>query len=220
MTDTRSLLIEAARRYSLGGVAVAVVRKGEPPAFECLGLADRAENRPIDTDTVFRVASISKTMTAIGLMQLRDQGLFELDDPVNKFLTAFTIEAPEGGAEVTFRHLLTHTSGIGEVPRVSDLVRRAAWGAGKPGTEGADLAAIYRGTLRTDVAAGSKWAYANHGFAALGQVVEDIAGRPFADHMRERVLQPLGMTETDYVRTERVADELATGYHWVFGRFR
>ena len=83
-----------------------------------------------------------------------------------------------------------------------------------------DLGALYRGTLRTEVAAGSKWAYANHGFAVLGQLVEDIAGRPFADHMRERVLQPLGMTETDYVRTERVADELATGYHWVFGRFR
>ncbi len=88
MSETRTLLVEAARRHSLGGVAVAVVRKGEPPAFECLGLADRATNRAIDTDTVFRIASISKTMTAIGLMQLRDQGLFELDDPVNKFLAA------------------------------------------------------------------------------------------------------------------------------------
>src|SRR5262245_58551390 len=181
MTDTRTLLIEAARRHSLGGVAVAVVRKGEPPAFECLGLADAAENRAVDTDTVFRIASISKTMTAIGLMQLRDQGLFELDDPVNKFLTAFTIEPPEGGADVTFRHLLTHTSGIGEVPRVSDLVRRAAWGAGKPGTAGADLAAIYQGTLRPDSVTGAKWAYANHGFAVLGQVIEEVAGRPFAE---------------------------------------
>jgi CubicO group peptidase (beta-lactamase class C family) len=216
MTDARKLLIEAARRQSLGGVAVAVVRKGEPPDFEYLGLASRETNTPIDVDTVFRIASISKTMTAIGLMQLRDQGLFELDDPVNKFLTAFTIEPPAGGAEVTFRHLLTHTAGIGEVPRVSDLVRRAAWGAGKPGTAAADLGAIYRGTLRPDVVAGAKWAYANHGFAVVGQVIEDIVGRPFAEHMREHVFQPLGMESTEYTRTDRTKDKVATGYHWLF----
>ncbi len=86
MSDARQLLVDAARRHSLGGVALAIVRRGEPPAFECLGLADRASDRAIDTNTVFRIASISKTMTAIGLMQLRDKGLFELDDPVNKFL--------------------------------------------------------------------------------------------------------------------------------------
>ena len=219
MSETRTLLVEAARRHSLGGVAIAVVRKGEPAEFECLGLADRATNRVIDTATVFRIASISKTMTAIGLMQLRDQGLFDLDDPVNKFLATFTVEPPPGGADVTFRHLLTHTSGIGEVPRVSDLVRPKAWGMGKPGTSGADLAAIYRGTLRPDSVAGSKWAYANHGFAVLGQLVEDISGRPFAEHMIEQLFDPLGMASTEYTRTDRTAGRVATGYHWLFDRY-
>jgi CubicO group peptidase (beta-lactamase class C family) len=219
MTDTRALLVEAARRHSLGGVAVAVVRKGEPPAFECLGLADRDTNRVVDTDTVFRIASVSKTMTAVGLMQLRDQGLFELDDPVNKFLTSFSIEPPPGGADVTFRHLLTHTAGIGELPRVSDLARRSAWGIEKPGTAGADLGDMYRGTLRPDSAAGAKWAYANHGFAVLGQVIEDITGQPFAEHMQQHLFQPLAMEHTEYTRTDRTKDKVATGYHWVFGRF-
>ena len=151
-------------------------------------------------------------MTAIGLMQLRDQGLFDLDDPVNKFLaTGSPIEPPAGGADVTFRHLLTHTAGIGEVPRVSDLVRPKAWGMGKPGTAGADLAAIYRGTLRPDSVAGSKWAYANHGFAVLGQLVEDISGRPFAEHMLEQLFDPLGMASTEYTRTDRTTGRVATG---------
>src|SRR5262245_4247333 len=216
MSDARQLLVEAARRHSLGGVGLAIVRKGEPPAFECLGLADRVSDTAIDTNTVFRIASISKTMTAIGVMQLRDQGLFELDDPVNKFLANITIEPPHGGGDVTFRHLLTHTSGIGEVPRVADLVSRKAWGAGEPGTAGADLAAIYRGTLRPDSVTGAKWAYANHGFAVLGQVVEDIAGRPFAEHMQEHLFDPLGMEHTEYTRTDRTRDRVATGYHWVF----
>jgi CubicO group peptidase (beta-lactamase class C family) len=169
---------------------------------------------------VFRIASISKTLTAIGVMQLRDKGLFQLDDAVNNYLKGFRIVSPPGAPEVTFRHLLTHTAGIGELPRISDLVHREAWGAGRPKAGAADLADLYRGALRAEVAAGSKWAYANHGFAVLGQLVEDIAGDPFAEHMREQVLQPLGMTNTDYLRTERVSDGLATGYHWILDRLR
>jgi CubicO group peptidase (beta-lactamase class C family) len=219
MSEIREFLVEAARRHSLGGVAVAVVRKGQPAEFDHLGLADRSTNRAIDAETVFRIASISKTMTAIGLMQLRDQGLFELDDPVNKFLAGFTIEPPRGGSDVTFRHLLTHTAGIGELPRVSDLLRREAWGMGKPGDPGADLAAIYRGSLQPDSVAGAKWAYANHGFAVLGQLVEDISGQPFAEHMREHLFHPLGMESTEYTRTDRTKDRIATGYHWMFRKY-
>jgi CubicO group peptidase (beta-lactamase class C family) len=220
MIQLRPLIADAVRRHGLGGVAVAVVRQGEAPVFECAGLADRDANRAVDTNTVFRIASISKTMTAIGLMQLRDSGLFELDDPVNKYLTTFTIEPPAGGSEVTFRHLLTHTSGIGELPRVSDLVRRTAWGMGKPRTPAADLGAIYRKALRPGIAAGTKWAYANHGFAVVGQLVEDISGRPFAEHMQEHLFEPLGMTSTEYIRTDRTDGRVATAYNWIFGRLR
>ena len=208
------------RRHGLGGAAVGVVRDNEPPTFECLGLADRKTGRSVDAGTVFRIASISKTMTAIGLMQLREQGLFELDDPVNKFLTTFTVDAPADGPEVTFRHLLTHTAGIGELPRVADVVRRDAWGSGKPRAAPVDLGTVYRGTLRADTVAGTKWAYANHGFAVLGQLIEHMTGRPFAEHMHEHVLQPLGMDHTEYRRTDRTAAELATGYRWMLGQLR
>jgi CubicO group peptidase (beta-lactamase class C family) len=79
---------------------------------------------------------------------------------------------------------------------------------------------VYRGTIRTEVAAGSKWAYANHGFVVLGQLVEDISGEPFSEHMRRRLFDPLGMASTEYLRTERTAGDVATGYHWLFGRYR
>ncbi|MBO0729459.1 MAG: beta-lactamase family protein, partial [Acidimicrobiaceae bacterium] len=180
----------------------------------CLGLADQSSSREITHDTVFRIASISKTLTALGLMQLYENGLFELDNPVNNYLKSFRIEAPVGGTEVTFRHLLTHTAGIGEMPRSSELISRAAWGMDRPGSPPADLAIRYRGALRPEVAAGTKWAYANHGFAVVGQLVEDIAGRPLADYMREHVFDRLGMASTDYQRSERVASAMAVGYHW------
>ena len=220
MFDVRGLLVAAMRRHGLGGAAVAIVREGEPPAFECVGLADRNTNRPVDPDTVFRIASISKTMTAIGVMQLRDRGLLDLDEPVNKYLTSFTVEPPPGGQQVTCRHLLTHTAGIGEMPRVADLVRKEVWGMGPPRTAPADLAALYSGTLRPESVAGAKWAYANHGFAVLGQVVEDVSGESFARYMHEHLFQPLAMDSTEYVRTDRTDDRLAAGYHWMFGRLR
>lgn len=218
--STRDLVVEAMHRHSLGGVAVAVTQKGKQPDVVCIGPAQEASGRPITPATVFRIASISKTMTALGLMQLRDQGLFALDDPVNHYLKGITVTPPPGGADVTFRHLLTHTSGIGEMPSVPDLVRREAWGLARPGAAVADLPRVYGGRLRTEVAAGSKWAYANHAFVLLGQLVEDISGVPFADYMRDRIFGPLKMPNTDYVRNERVAAELAAGHHWILGRFR
>ena len=204
----------------MGGVAVAVVVKGEQPAIECLGLADRASGRPVSPDTVFRIASISKTLTATCLMQLRDEGLFRLDDAVSNYLKGLRIESPPGAPDVTFRHLLTHTAGIGEVPRISDLARRDAWGGGPPNAPLVNPTDVYRGVLRTELAARSKWAYANHGFVVLGKLVADIGGGSFVKHLRERVLQPLGMANTDCLRSERVCDDLATGYHWILGRFR
>jgi hypothetical protein len=135
-------------------------------------------------------------------------------------LKGLRIDAPPGAPEVTFRHLLTHTAGIGEVPRLSDLVRAEVWGAGPPNGPLLDLSHLYRGTLRTEVAAGTKWAYANHGFAVLGKLVADIGGESFVEHMRERVLRPLGMASTHCVRTERASDNLATGYHWILRSFR
>jgi CubicO group peptidase (beta-lactamase class C family) len=219
MDDPRRLVVDASRRHGLGGVAVGIVGAGARRVIECVGVADRASGRAVDAGTVFRIASISKTLTAIGVMQLRDAGLLELDKPVNDYLRRIRIESPPGAPEVTFRHLLTHTSGIGEVPKLSDLGRREAWGAGPPFAAPTDLGLLYGGVLHTEVAAGTKWSYANHGFAVLGQLVEDISGRPFAEYMREQVLRPLGMDRADYARCDAVAGSLATGYHWMFGGF-
>lgn len=74
--------------------------------------------------------------------------------------------------------------------------------------------------MRTEVPAGSKWAYANHAFAVLSQVVEEVAGEPFAAYVRGHVFDPLQMDSTGYVRNERIQARLATGSHWILGRLR
>jgi CubicO group peptidase (beta-lactamase class C family) len=220
MSDVERAVIAAMRRSGLAGVGVAVIAKGRKPVFTCVGLADPRRGGPIVPETVFRIASISKTMTAIGVMQLRDRGLLDLDDPVNDHLMRLRIEPPAGGAAVTIRHLLTHTSGIGEFPRVLDLARKDIWGLGRPGTTANEPNAVYGGVIHAEVPAGSKWTYANHGFVVLGQLVEDVSGRPFAEYMRDEVFDPLQMGHTEYLRTERTAPQVATGSHWVLGRFR
>jgi CubicO group peptidase (beta-lactamase class C family) len=207
------VIAAAVARFGLGGLAIAVVGASERPAFYCSGVSDIETRRLIDETTGFRIASISKTMTALAVMQLRDSGCLDLDDPVNDYLKALRVRPPAGGPEVTVRHLLTHTSGIGELPRIADIARlRKIFGIAKPGSPPTDLCALYRGLIRPEVPAGTKWAYANHGFNVLTQLVEDVAGVPFADFQRQRLFDPLGMVHTDYVRNERVAPSLAAGH--------
>jgi CubicO group peptidase (beta-lactamase class C family) len=127
-------------------------------------------------------------------MQLWEQGLVDLDAPANKYLRDYSlVPAKSGFGPATLRHLLTHTAGVRAVRRPSDLLRPAlGWGAPvrRPAPS---LAEYYRGGLRVDVEPGTKWAYSNHGFATLGQIVEDVSGIPFERYLREQVFEPLGM---------------------------
>ena len=220
MHDVLVLVGQALVRHGLAGMAAAVVRPGEPRTVDCVGIADIRTARPVEPDTVFRIASVTKTMTAIGLMQLCEAARFRLDDPVNEHLTSFKIEPPPGWPDGTFRHLLTPTAGIGEIPRLSDVVHPAAFGIDEPGSRGVDLARLYRGALRPEVPAGTKWAYANHGFAVVGQLDQDISGILLPEYMRERVFDPLEMLRTDYLRTVRVAGDVASGHRARKGRLR
>ena len=217
------LVVSSVNKNALSGLAVAIVQ-GTQLAYERgLGLADAEAGTEVTPDTVFRVGSISKTFTAIGLMQLWEQGKFKLDDPVNDYLKSFTVSHPDPGAPpVTFRHLLTHTSGIGEVRGVSDLLLfRTMLGLGvRLGDPIPSPADLYKGGLLTEIYPETKWAYANHGFTVLGQLVEDISGEPFPDYMISHVFEPLGMHNTDYIRSDRVREHLAVGYQLARGRMK
>ena len=211
--DLTARIGEILNRWPVAGLAVGVVRHGSLAWFHGHGVADVAAGTPIDQDTVFRIASVTKTITAIAVMQLLEQGLVDLDAPANDYLNAYRlIPARPGFRPATLRHLLTHTAGVRAVREPSDLFRPAlGWGtrAGRPVPP---LAGYYRGGLHIDVEPGTKWAYSNHGFATLGQIVEDVSGIPLGRYFRERVFGPLGMDHSDLTRTGRVRPRLATGY--------
>ncbi len=205
---------EILNRHPAVGLAVGVVGNGRLEFFQGHGLADIASNTPITEDTVFRIASITKTFTAIAVMQLWEQGLVDLDAPANDYLRAFQlVPAKASFPPVTLRHLLTHTSGIPEMVHPSRALMYVFGESVKLGRPLPTLGDYYRGGLRVVAEPGTRFMYTDHNFATVGQVVEDVSGQPLDRYLREHIFAPLGMNDTDLVRSEAVKSRLATGYN-------
>ena len=200
-------------RHPAVGLAVGVVRNGRLELFSGHGVANIAANTPVTQDTVFRIGSITKTFTAIAVLQLWEQGLVDLDAPANDYLHAYRlIPAKAGHRPATVRQLLTHSAGLPQLvhpwraytPNLGETVR---YGQPLP-----TLAEYYRGGLRLVAEPGTSCTYSNHGFATLGQLVEDVTGTPLDHYFRDHLFDPLAMADTDLVRSERVRSQLAAGY--------
>ncbi len=204
---------EILNRYPAIGMAMGVVRGGRLVFFYGHGRADIASNTPVTEDTVFRIASISKTFTAIAVMQLWEQGLVDLDAPANDYLRAFQLVAAKpGDRPATLRHLLTHTSGIPEMVHPSRALTYVFGESVRLGKSVPTLVEYYRGGLRLAAEPGTRFMYTDHNFATAGQVVEDVSGEPLDIYLRKHIFEPLGMFDTDLRRSERIASHLATGY--------
>lgn len=199
-------------RRAAVGLAAGVVRDGRLELFHGHGLADIASGTPITEDTVFRIASITKTFTAIAVMQLWERGLVDLDAPAAEYVRAYRlVPARARFRPATVRHLLTHTAGVPQVLHPSDWLRPERGEAFEVG-RAPTLAAYYRGGLRLVREPGTRFTYGDHGFATLGQLVEDVSGSPLDRYLREHVFDPLGMASTELGRSRRVVRRLATGY--------
>ncbi|MBO0686264.1 MAG: beta-lactamase family protein, partial [Candidatus Dormibacteraeota bacterium] len=212
---------EILNRHPAVGLALGVVRDGRLDFFHGHGVADVPSNAPITEDTVFRVASITKTFTALAVMQLVEQGLVELEAPANRYLRAFQL-IPAGATfrPATVRDLLTHTAGVPQMvfrmPALSMLLTGSWLTEGSESYEVGQrlpsLGEYYGGGLHLAAEPGTRFTYGDHGFATLGQIVEDVSGKPLEGYFREHILEPLGMADTDLLRSERVESNLATGY--------
>ncbi len=167
-------------------VAVAVVRDGRVAWAEGFGLADLDERRPVTADSIYRLASISKPITATALMILRDRGQIDLDAPVNRYLPAAKLRAYEGSADdITLRRLANHTAGLpvhynfyyagAEPLSMDETIRRYGFAATRPGSD---------------------WEYSNLAFGVLGYVSEVVSRKPWGVFLNENLFQPLRMTHS------------------------
>jgi CubicO group peptidase (beta-lactamase class C family) len=210
--EVREAALEIVSRHPVVGVAVGVVRDGALDFFGH-GVADTASNTPITEHTVFRIASITKTFTAIAVMQLSEQGLIDLDSPANDYLRAYQlIPARSGWRPATVRHLLSHSAGLPEVAHPSGIFRPNFGESFEAGRPLPSLAAFYGGGLGVYAEPGTRFVYNNHGPATLGQLVEDVSGVALDRYLHDHIFEPLGMADSDLLRSERIMSRLATGY--------
>ncbi len=214
------LLTGYVNNAKLPGLAVGIIRNGELIETRCYGYSDLERKTAVTPETVFRIGSISKTFTAAGIMQLWEQGKLDLDEPVNNYLKDYKVLHRDPAAPpVTFRHMLTHTSGIGDMRYLTDLVKPVVGLGAKPEDPEMSLGEYYQGVLRPEVYPGEKWAYANHAFATLAQLVEDISGEPFGEYNIRHIFEPLGMHKSDFYLTERVEGDLSKAYDFKKGHY-
>ena len=200
-------------RHPAVGLAVGVVRDGHLYHFHGHGLADIVSGTPVTEDTVFRIGSITKTFTAIAVLQLCERGLVDLDAPAGDYLRGYRLVAAKPGHRPpTVRQLLTHTAGLPQLVYPTRVLRPVLGETVPYGQRVPALDEFYRGRLHLIAEPGTRHTYSNHGFAALGQIVEDVTGQPLSRHFREHIFGPLGMTDTDLARSDRVSAWLATGY--------
>lgn len=194
------------------GLAIGVVRDGGLAFFHSHGVADLS-GRPIRPDTVFRIASITKTVTAVAIMQLHEQGVIDLDAPAQAYLRSYRLTSDDPTwPDPTVRQLLTHTAGLGELARPSGLLAPDFGESVPVGTRLPNLAEFYGGSIRIRARPGSRFVYGNHSPATLGQVVEDVTGMPLGSYVRGHIAEPLGMASTDMNGSAAATSRLATGY--------
>ncbi len=210
----QSRLAHVLNRRPAVGLAVAIVRQGALASFAAHGLADIPSRRPVTRDTVFRIASITKTFTAVAVMQLWEQGLVDLDAPANDYLRAFRlVRAQDRWPQPTLRHLLTHTAGVPKLVHPAQALLSGWFGESVPLTARVpDLGDFYGGALRLVAEPGTTFNYTDHSLAAVGQIIEDVTGEPLDRYLREHLFAPLAMDDSDLLRSDRVSAHLATGY--------
>jgi CubicO group peptidase (beta-lactamase class C family) len=207
--DFQTKVAKFVREYRLCGASAGVVHGGELVWSGGAGFADADGGRAAGPDVLYRIASITKTFTGTAVMQLRDAGLLDLDDPVVKWIPELGDSAsPAGMGAVTIRRLLSHESGLVSEPPGTDFL------AGEPSYEGVAARNLERvGEIFAAVPPNTQTKYSNLGYQMLGEIVQRASGTPYRQYIDDRILTPLAMSSTGF---EPLATELAarraTGY--------
>lgn len=174
-----------------------------------VGTADSAAGKPMKPDTIFWIASMTKPITASAVMMLVEEGKLSIDDQVGKYLPELAHLKTADGVEriVTLKQLLTHSSGMPDLP--PDVLNVAHTLA--------DLVPHYLDQPLHFVP-GSKWQYSQSGINTLGRIIEVVSGQPFQDFLQDRFFTPLGMNDTTFYPTAQQAARLAKSYRLVDGQ--
>jgi CubicO group peptidase (beta-lactamase class C family) len=199
----RDCIQKAIAAKEIAGAVTVVATPSRIVHLDASGNAIVASSEPMHADSIFWIASMSKPVLATLLLMLQDEGLLSVDDPVEKYLPEFKgLKTADGKpARVTIRHLLTHTSGMGEITPAQARGCKTL----------ADVIPLY---VAKPVAftPGSKWVYCQSGINTAGRIAEVVSREPLEKLIQRRLFGPLGMNDTTFYLTEKQLPRLTTSY--------
>ena len=229
MARMDNIFQNAINNKEVPGVAAIVIRNGKIIYHKAFGMADNQSNRSLKKDDIFRIASMSKAITSTAVMMLWEEGKFQLDDPISKYIpefknptllksftfkdTTYTTEPAKN--EITIRHLLTHTSGLGYGVIDGDEKFKAIYK--KAGitdlftTESIKISESVKKLAKLPLHhnPGEKYTY-SEGLDVLGYFIEVISGTPFDEFLRKRMFDPMGMSDTYFYLPDNKSSRLVS----------
>ncbi|HWB54889.1 MAG TPA: serine hydrolase domain-containing protein, partial [Tepidisphaeraceae bacterium] len=190
-------------KRELSGLVTLVANNRDVLHLSAIGRRDLEQDLPMQTDTIFWVASMTKLITASAIMMLGDEGKLEIQDRVSKFIPEFEkLKTPTSRpANITLWHLITHTSGLAEVPeaqaRKAPLLK--------------DLIPTFL-ALPMKFEPGAKWDYCQSSINTLGRIIEIISGQPYDEFLQHRFFNPLGMKDATFYPSKTQMKNMAIPY--------
>lgn len=199
-------------RNHVPGAAVGVIVHGELVFTTTFGVRDRTSGDQVTPETVFRIASMTKSFTAAAILKLRDEGRLSLDDPAERYVAELTtLRYPTTDApRITIRHLLSHSEGFPE---------DNPWGDRQLARPDALMSDWMRAGIPFSTTPGTAYEYSNYGFAILGQIVARVSGRSYTEYVETNLLRPLGMTSSYFDVASVPPARIAKGYRWLDQRW-
>ncbi len=203
LPEVSKVISQSIGNHEVLGAVTLVASKDAMLHHEATGLADLAAAAPMQPDSIFWIASMTKPVTAVAILMLQEEGKLSVDDPIATYLPELgTLTAPTGKpAQLTLRHLLTHTSGMPEATREQYKTARTL----------ADVIPFYS-NRSVAFEPGTKWQYCQSGINSLGRIVEVVSGLSFPEFLERRIFAPLGMRDTGFYLTEIQLQRLAKSY--------
>ena len=193
------------QQRGIPGLAFGVVIDGDVVYVKGLGVRDRVSKDPVTPDTVFRIASMTKSFTALAILKLRDAGKLSLEDPVSKWIPEFArfVYPTRDTAPIRIRQLMSHAAGFPE---------DNPWGDRQLAASDETLTAWLQQGLPFSTAPDTAYEYSNYGFALLGRIVSRASGVPYRAYLEKEILAPLGMRASTLDVETAPANLRATGY--------
>ena len=203
---------EYAEKNHFPGYAFGIVLDGKLIFKGSGGYTDIIKKIPATTQSMFRIASMSKSFTAMAILKLRDEGKLKLDDPVYLYIPAIKGQKlTTDGPEITVRNLLSHAAGFPE---------DNPWGDRQLAKSDADLIAMIKKGISFSNDPGLTYEYSNMGFAMLGYIIKKVTGIPYSEYIAKNIWQPLGMNQAQWEYSKVPVDQLAHGYRWINDSWR